>query len=70
MRDTPRTDSKENETVGGKLATHSYYGWKFARSLERELAEAQDKISRLESGKTVLEHAQAQLLLAGPDAQA
>lgn len=38
--DTPRTDAKEKETVNCVFEMHAHYGWKFARQLERELAEA------------------------------
>lgn len=51
MSETPRTDAKEKETQGlaydsaGNadpvgMRNHAHYGWKFARALERELAEA------------------------------
>ena len=46
MSDTPRTDAKENETQSGSETDleisnrHSYYAWKFARQLERELTAA------------------------------
>lgn len=38
MSDTPRTDAKERETEKIGDGRHSHYGWKMARTLERELA--------------------------------
>ena len=47
MSDTPRTDAKESETEDGGMERHAYYGWKFARTLERELAEKDREIEMM-----------------------
>ena len=52
MSDTPRTDAKEDETQLGSETDieisnrHSYYAWKFARQLERELIAACEERDR------------------------
>ena len=40
MNDTPRTDAKEKESQKCDAKKHAYYGWKHARKLELELADA------------------------------
>ena len=44
--DTPRTDIKEREQSLATTDDKAFYGWKFARQLERELAEAKAEIDR------------------------
>ena len=47
MSDTPKTDAKERESEKCEAAMHAHYGWKFARTIERELNAAQQEIERL-----------------------
>ena len=46
--DTPRTDAKEKETARVGHYKHAYYGWKFARELERELNAALARLQEQE----------------------
>ena len=48
MSDTPRTDAKEKESKHCNSDAHAHYGWKFARKLENELTQAQQRITALE----------------------
>lgn len=47
MSETPRTDAKEKETEHRSDEEHAHYGWKFARTLERELAAVTREHNRL-----------------------
>jgi len=40
MSKTQRTDAREKDSQKCDAKKHAYYGWKHARKLERELAEA------------------------------
>ncbi len=51
MSDTPRTDELEYDGIGISNFGHQdlYYAYKFARQLERELNEANQRIKELEA---------------------